>query len=442
MVKPRTMPGVLELLPREQIAFQRMLDTIRRVYERYGFLPIETPAIELAEVLLTKTGGETERQIYFVQSTGSLAQGEEPDLALRFDLTVPLARYVAEHEQLLTFPFRRYQIQRVWRGESPQRGRFREFYQCDIDVVGRGSLSIRHDAEMPAVIASVFRELGVGRFQIRINNRKLMRGWLAAVGVPTDAHVEVLRAVDKLERGGMEVVAGRLHELGLDGAAIDSIADTLSRRGEEALGSLPAGPPLLDAGIDEVAQVIETLRLLGVPEEEFTVDLGVVRGLDYYTGTVYETILVDHPELGSVCSGGRYDDLAGLFTTTRLPGVGISIGLTRLFWQLRELGKVGAAPSTVLAYVTLMDPEGLAYALDVASRLRAAGIATDVALEPDRLGKQLRYAHRAGIRFALIAGADERERSTVTVRDLEQQHQTEVPLTEVVDHLLKDGSHV
>lgn len=436
MVTPRTMPGVLELLPREQVAFQRMLDTIRRVYETYGFTPLETPAIELTEVLLTKTGGETERQVYLVQSTGAAAQGAEPDLALRFDLTVPLARYVAEHRHRLVFPFRRYQIQPVWRGESPQRGRFREFYQCDIDVVGRDHLPVAYDAEMPAVIASVFRELGVGPFLIRINNRKLMRGWLETLGVEGSRQVEVLRIVDKLERDGPEAVARRLAEIGME--RVDDLVAVLADQDHtDPLELLPSGSPSLEQGIEEVREVLSGLALLGVPADVYRVDLAVARGLDYYTGTVYETTLVGHPEVGSICSGGRYDDLAAHFTDDRLPGVGISIGLTRLFWQLRELGMVGEGLSNVVAYVTLMDSEGRGYVFEAGNRLRRAGIPTQVALEPDRLGRQLKYADRAGIRFAVIAGTEERERGTVTVRDLASQTQTEVPLDDLVTHLEK-----
>jgi histidyl-tRNA synthetase len=428
------MPGVLELLPREQVAFQRMIDTIRRVYETYGFTPLETPAIELTEVLLTKTGGETERQVYLVQSTGAAAQGAEPDLALRFDLTVPLARYVAEHRHRLVFPFRRYQIQPVWRGESPQRGRFREFYQCDIDVVGRDHLPVAYDAEMPAVIAAVFRELGVGPFLIRINNRKLMRGWLETLGVEGSRQVEVLRIVDKLERDGPEAVARRLTEFGME--RVDDLVAVLADQDHtDPLELLPSGSPSLEQGIEELREVLSGLALLGVPTDVYRVDLAVARGLDYYTGTVYETTLVGHPEVGSICSGGRYDDLAAHFTDDRLPGVGISIGLTRLFWQLRELGMVGEGLSNVVAYVTLMDSEGRGYAFEAGNRLRRAGIPTQVALEPDRLGRQLKYADRAGIRFALIAGTEERERGTVTVRDLASQTQTEVPLDDLVTHL-------
>jgi histidyl-tRNA synthetase len=442
------MPGVLELLPADQVTFQRMLDIIRSVYERFGFLPIETPAIELTDILLTKTGGETERQVYFVQSTGSIDHGAEPELALRFDLTVPLARYVAEHEQALAFPFRRYQIQRVYRGESPQRGRFREFYQCDIDVIGRDTLSLRHDAEMPAVIDRVFTEMAIGPFTIRVNNRRLMKGLLASLGVEGDeAQARVLREIDKLEKRGSEAVAGALADW-MAPAAVDRVLEeaqapsgtyreTFARLASlESGGSGAQGAPLLAQGAAELRVVFETMVAMGVPESRVCLDLSIARGLEYYTGTVYETRLDEHPEIGSICSGGRYDDLAGHYTSSRLPGVGISIGLTRLFWQLREAGLIGSGAAAVTALVTLMDDEGLEYGLRLAGALRGAGIATVASLEPAKLGKQLRYADRLGIRFALIAGGDERGRGTVTLRDLSGQTQEEVPVTEVAGRIL------
>ncbi len=446
--KPRTMPGVLELLPPEQITFQRMIDTIRHVFERFGFLPVETPAIELSEVLLTKSGGETERQVYFVQSTGARARGGEPDLALRFDLTVPLARYVAEHQANLAFPFRRYQMQRVYRGESAQRGRFREFYQCDIDVVGRDGLPLRHDAEIPAVIDRVFDELAVGAFTIRVNNRRLMRGLLDAGGIADlDLQSAVLREIDKLDKRGADAVAESLAELGLQRASVSDLMSLLGRgrvSGDDAQETLdelerhPASGEMLVTGVTEMRQVLSGIAALGVPEERFCLDLTVARGLDYYTGTVYETTLDDHPAIGSVCSGGRYDDLAGLYTTTSLPGVGISIGLTRLFWQLREAGLVGASPSPVQALVTLMDDDGWASGMQIAAGLRAAGINVEAVMQPSRLGKQLKYADRVGIRFAIIAGEDERVRGAVQLKDLRNQTQREVPIGQVAEQILRE----
>ena len=425
MITPRTPPGVLELLPAEQAAFRRMADVIRATYERFGFVEIETPVFERSEVLLTKTGGETERQIYFVQSTGAVEREGLPDLALRFDLTVPLARYVAEHQNDLAFPFKRYQIQRVYRGERPQRGRFREFYQCDIDVIGRGTLSLRHDAEVPAVIHDVFATIGVGPFTIRINNRTLMAGLLAQVGISgPELQAAVLREVDKLDKRPREDVAAAVVGLGVSPAGTDELLRVVSMQARGAAASLAAldgidhSNDLARQGAADLRVVFETLAELGVPEERYMLDLGIARGLEYYTGTVYETTLDEHPEIGSVCSGGRYDDLAGLYTNTRLPGVGISIGLTRLFWQLREAGLLASASTSVDAYVTIMDDEGVGAALRLATELRAAGVNTDVAPEPDKLGRQLKLADRIGARFALIAGEDERSKGTVTVKDL------------------------
>ncbi|MEX1043404.1 MAG: histidine--tRNA ligase [Acidimicrobiia bacterium] len=441
MISPRTPPGILELLPAEQASFRRMLDTVRTTYERFGFVEIETPVFERTEVLLTKTGGETERQIYFVQSTGSMDSDAAPDLALRFDLTVPLARYVAEHQNDLAFPFKRYQIQRVYRGERPQRGRFREFYQCDIDVIGRESLNLRHDAEVPAVIEDVFSRLEVGSFTIRINNRLLMAGLLGQLGIEGDLQAAVLREVDKLDKRDPDEVEAALVGLGLsqgDVVALLGLVGTRVRGADDAiasLGSLEAKDDRARRGVADLRVVFETLAELGVPDHAYALDLGIARGLEYYTGTVYETTLDAHPEIGSVCSGGRYDDLASLYTNTRLPGVGISIGLTRLYWQLREAGLVGAGSTSVAAYVTVMDDESLNSALRLATSLRAAGINTDVASEAGRLGKQLKYADRIGARYAIIAGEDERSRGAVTVKDLLVGDQFESAADELADSL-------
>ncbi len=439
--KPRTMPGVLELLPLDQIAFQGMLDTIRRNFERYGFLPIETPAIEFTDVLLTKSGGETERQVYFVQSTGSLKQGDEPDLALRFDLTVPLARYVAEHERELTFPFRRWQIQRVYRGESAQRGRFREFYQCDIDVIGKDQLSVRYDAEIPAVIHSVFRDLAIGPFTIQINNRRLIRGFFEDLGL-ADAGRQtlILREVDKLDKRGAGAVRDVLTgpSFGIDAATADRImafVGTRSSGHDDALAKLDAlgvANETLAQGATELREVLRLVKAFGVPESAYALNLSIARGLDYYTGTVYETTLNDHPQIGSICSGGRYDNLASHYTSSKLPGVGISIGATRLFWQLREAGLVEKAASTVLALVAHMDDADLPRYLELAATLRGAGIAAEVQLEPRKLAKQFQYADRAGVRFVLVLGPDEIAKGTVTVKDLRKQQQFEVPRAELV----------
>jgi len=444
----RTMPGVLELLPLDQIAFQRMLDTIRRNYEKFGFLPIETPVIEHSDVLLTKTGGETERQVYFVQSTGALGAAAEkggvPELALRFDLTVPLARYVAEHEHDLSFPFRRYQMQRVYRGERAQRGRFREFYQCDIDVIGKDSLSVRYDAEIPAVIYNVFRELNIGAFTIQMNNRKLMRGYFENLGVADpEQQMLVLREVDKLDKRGAdyvrETLTGEAFGLSDDVATkILAFVQVRSTSVDDAFAKLDAlgsGSETFEQGRAELKEVLAMIRDFGVPETHFALNLSIARGLDYYTGTVYETTLNDHPGIGSICSGGRYENLAGQYTKSHLPGVGISIGLTRLYWQLRDAGLVASAQSTVDVLVTHMDTAQLPTYLAVATELRNAGIATEVVLEGGKLGKQFKYADRAGIRFVVVLGEDEIAKGVVTVKDLRREDQFEVPRAELVKTL-------
>jgi histidyl-tRNA synthetase len=447
LIKPRTPPGVLELLPREQIAFQRMLDTIRRTFERYGFLPVETPVMELTEVLLTKTGGETERQVYFMQSTGSLEKGSDglPEMAMRFDLTVPLARYVAEHEHDLVFPFRRYQMQRVYRGERAQRGRFREFYQCDIDVIGKDALSPRYDAELPAVIASVFEALAIGEFTIQFNHRKLLRGFFEGQGIADgNGQAAVLREIDKLDKRGEAAVRETLvgEGFGLSGEVADTLLAFSRVRAvghdaaQAALDALGEGTPLFEEGRSELREVLRQLRALGVADSRFALNLSIARGLDYYTGIVYETTLNANPEIGSICSGGRYENLASHYTKSKLPGVGISIGLTRLFWQLREAGLVETAESSVDVLVSLMDEAGLDAALALSQRLRAAGLNVETQLEARKFKKQMEYANKAGIRFVVIRGEDEAAKGVVAVKDLRRGEQFEVAEAELARTLL------
>ena len=445
MIKPRTPPGVMELLPRDQVAFQRMLDAIRGTFEAYGFLPVETPVFELTDVLLTKSGGETERQVYFVQSTGALEKGGEglPELALRFDLTVPLARYVAEHEHDLAFPFRRYQMQRVYRGERAQRGRFREFYQCDIDVIGKDTLSTRFDAEIPAVINAAFDKLAIGEFTIQFNHRKLLRGYFEGQGIEGERQMLVLRELDKLDKRGEAAVAATLASEGFDLAtdvverlmAFSRVRSTGHDDAMAKLEALGAGTPLFEEGRDELRQVLQQLKALGVPESRYALNLSIARGLDYYTGIVYETVLDAHPGIGSICSGGRYDNLASHYSKSKLPGVGISIGLTRLFYQLQEAGIVATADSSVDVLVALMDDAMLADALALSQQLRAAGFNVETQLEPRKLAKQLQYADRAGIRFAVIRGEDEAARGVVAVKDLRRGEQFEVAESGLADAL-------
>lgn len=428
----------MELLPRDQIAFQRMLDTIRRTFEQFGFLPVETPVMELSDVLLTKSGGDTERQVYFVQSTGALDNaGKEgrPELALRFDLTVPLARYVAEHEHDLAFPFRRYQMQRVYRGERAQSGRYREFYQCDIDVIGKDSLSPRFDAEIPAVIASVFEHLAIGDFTIHFNHRKLLRGYFEGLGIGDgEQQTGVLRELDKLDKRGPDAVRATLlgEGYGLAQAVVDALmafsqvrstghADALAK-----LDAFPQGTALFEEGRAELRAILAQLQALGVPEHRYALNLSIARGLDYYTGIVYETFLDAHPQIGSICSGGRYDNLASHYTKSKLPGVGISIGLTRLFYQLQKAGLVSTAASSVDVLVSLMDDAQLPDALALSQRLRGAGLNVETQLEPRKLAKQLQYADRAGIRFVAIRGEEEIARGVVAVKDMRSGDQFEL----------------
>ena len=447
MIKPRTPPGVMELLPRDQIAFQRMLDTIRHTFERFGFLPVETPVMELSEVLLTKSGGETERQVYFVQSTGALEKGGEglPELALRFDLTVPLARYVAEHEHELAFPFRRYQMQRVYRGERAQRGRFREFYQCDIDVIGKDALSPRFDAEIPAVIAAVFERLAIGEFTIQLNHRKLLRGYFEGVGIEGDRQLLVLRELDKLDKRGEDAVRATLAGEGFELAAeaiekLMAFSRVRSQGHDDALAKLDAlgaGTALFEEGRAELRAILLQLKALGVDESRYAINLSIARGLDYYTGVVYETTLAAYPQIGSICSGGRYDNLASHYTKSKLPGVGISIGLTRLFYQLREAGLIGSADSSVDVLVALLDDAGLDAALSMSQRLRAAGLNVETQFEPRKLAKQFQYADKAGIRFVVMRGEDEAARGVVAVKDLRRGQQFEVAENELANALLQ-----
>jgi len=426
LIKPKTMRGVMELLPLDQVAFQRMLDVIRETYERFGFLPIETPVMEYKRILLTKSGGETERQVYYLQSKGAHDQEREIEYCMKFDLTVPLARYVAEHEKRLIFPFRRYQIQRVYRGESAQKGRYREFYQCDIDVIGKDVLPLEYDAEIPVAMFAVFRNLDFGKFTIYINNRKLLNGFFAALGVNEESLPGVLREIDKLDKRGREYVVETLTGEGfaLAEPIVTQIMDLVGLAGSngqklDALSAMKIDHDVFQTGLAELRQVIEHIAASGVPEEYVAINLAIARGLDYYTGTVYETLLDDHPEIGSICSGGRYDNLAGHYTKSHLPGVGTSIGATRLFYKLKEAGLISSATSLTQVLVTRMDPNLAHDYLALAGLLREAGLNTEVFYGGGKFGKQMKYADRAGIRFAVIMGEDELAKGEVTVKDLQ-----------------------
>ena len=437
ILKPQPIGGFPEWLPEEKLVEERFLSVIRRQFERFGFTPIETPAVERTEVLTAK--GVVDKEIYALNRLAA-AEDEEPgtNLALHFDLTVPTARYVAQHLNRLVFPFRRYQIQKVWRGERPQAGRFREFYQCDIDIIGNGSLSLLADAEIPVVIHAIFAELDIGGAVIRINNRKLLQGLAESHGVGAERFGAALRAIDSLDKVGRDrVLAELVGDAGMAAPAAERLLGVLGRPVGSPADLADAGTgPLFATGLDELTQVVDGMRALGMPDQGFRIDLSIARGLDYYTGTVYETELVKLPRIGSVCSGGRYDDLASAYTRQTLPGVGISIGLTRLLARLLDAGLVAAramTPATVL--VTAMDRNRLADYLAIAGRLRAAGINTEVYAEPKKLGDQLKYADRKGFRHAVIAGEAEFAADTVQVKDLAAGTQTTVPRDGLVAHL-------
>ncbi|HEX6692903.1 MAG TPA: histidine--tRNA ligase [Burkholderiales bacterium] len=443
-VKPALLKGFdQEFLPAEQLQFNALLDLIRSSFELYGFLPIETPSAELKEVLTSK--GAVEKEIYGLSRLAA-APGEEGSGrgALRFDLTVPLARYVAMREHQLVFPFRRYQIQRVWRGENPQanKGRFREFYQCDIDVIGKGKLSALAEAEIPSVIYRLFTKMDIGAFRIRINNRKVLKGLLQSYDVAEENSGAVLRELDKIEKVGKGAVIEALIEQGVKEVSAERLYHLLSTKlpTDETLRELElvANSDVFQQGVKELRFIVGAIRDFGVPDSAFTVDLGVVRGLDYYTGTIYETTLIDHPDLGSICSGGRYDDLASYFTATKLPGVGISIGLSRLFAKLKEMNLLkppARTPAEVL--VTAMDPQLLGRYLGWANRLRGEGINTEVYLETAKLGEQLSYAEKKGFRVALVAGSREIEQGVVQVKQLATKSTANCPEGELV-HTVKN----
>lgn len=429
IIKPSTLPGFMELLPSDQIAFNHMMDIIRKNYEKCGFIPIDTPVIEKSEVLLAKGGGDTEKQIYRFNKGDS-------DLSLRFDLTVPLARYVSQHMSSLTFPFRRYQIGKVYRGERNQKGRFREFYQCDIDIIGNGKLSIINDAEIPSIIYSTFKELGFGSFTIHINNRKVLNGFLDSLNI--ESKVEVLRIIDKIDKIGSEAVKEELMEMGLSGETCDNLLKFINLKGSNdeilsALESLEVSNESFKLGISELKEVSKCIRSFGVPEENYTIDLKIARGLDYYTGTVYETILNDYPEIGSVCSGGRYDNLAEYYTKEKLPGVGISIGLTRLFYQLNEAKILKNNEASTLAQVLVIPmDESVEYSINAAYKLRAKGISSEIYLEGGKMNKKMNYANKLGVPYVIIIGSEEMQTGLLSLKNMKSGEQHKLAIEDIV----------
>ena len=417
IIRPRTLSGFMELLPDKQLRFERMAEVIRRAYAAYGFTPLDTPAIEDAQILLAKGGGDTEKQIYRFQKGDS-------DLALRFDLTVPLAKYVALHYSDLAFPFRRFQISKVYRGERAQRGRFREFYQADIDVIGDGKLDILNEAEIPAIIYKVFSGFGLRRFRIHVNNRKILSGFYDMLGL-TEKSTEVMRTVDKLDKiGSQKVGALLISDCGLTQAQAEEILAFIAIKGSNAqvvaaLEGYTGRNETFDQGLAELKAVTANLSAFGMPEENFAVDLTIARGLDYYTGTVYETFLLDHPELGSVCSGGRYDNLAGYYIDKPLPGVGISIGLTRLFYVLDEQGLLNTAvPAAPADALVLPMTEDLAGAIALAEALRSQGLRVQLYSEKKKFKQKMAYANKLGVPFAVLLGEDEAAQGKCSVKDM------------------------
>ena len=434
-IKPRTLSGFMELLPQKQQVFEKMMSVLRETYSLYGFAPLDTPAIEDAKILLAKGGGETEKQIYRFQKGDS-------DLALRFDLTVPLAKYVALHYNDLAFPFRRYQISKVYRGERAQRGRFREFYQADIDIIGDGKLDILNEAEIPAIIYRVFRGFGLTRFQIRVNNRKILNGFYAMQGL-SEKSGDIMRTVDKLEKIGAQKVKTILcDDCGLTVDQADEILKFIAITGTNAqvlaaLEGYVGRDEMFDKGLEELKAVTANLSAFGVPEENFAVDLTIARGLDYYTGTVYETTLLDHPEIGSVCSGGRYDDLAGYYTEKKLPGVGISIGLTRLFYVLDEQGLLNsrqyAAPADALILPMTENP---APAIALAEQLRSCGIRVQFYGEQKKFKQKMSYADKTGIPYVVFLGEDEIAQGKCSVKDMRTGEQQLLTAAEAAEQMI------
>lgn len=422
-VKPRTLSGFMELLPEEQIKMEKIMDILRKTYSLYGFTPLDTPVIEASEVLLAKAGGETEKQIY------RFTKGDT-DLSLRFDLTVPLAKYVAMHYGELAFPFRRFQIGKVYRGERAQRGRFREFYQADIDVIGDGKLDIMNEAEIPAIIYRTFSELGLTRFKIRVNNRKVLNGFFAILGL-SDRAADVMHTIDKLDKIGAEKCRALLLDDAVPEAAADEILSFISASGNTAdiitsLEKYVGKNEAFDEGVSELKAVTACLPAFGVPEDNFEIDLTIARGLDYYTGTVYETTLLDHPEIGSVCSGGRYDNLAEYYTDKKLPGVGISIGLTRLFYVMQEQKMLSdetvSSPADVLIIPMTEDMKSSA---GIATLLRDAGIRTQIYTEDKKFKAKMSYADKISVPFVAFLGEDEIQKGVVKIKDMQSGEQTE-----------------
>ena len=431
-VEPRTLSGFMELLPQDQIKFNQMLETIRKTYELYGFLPQETPIIESSEVLLAKAGGETEKQIY------SFKKGDK-DLSLRFDLTVPLAKYVAQYYNELTFPYRRYQIGKVFRGERAQKGRYREFYQCDIDIIGDGKLSIINDAEIPSIIYTTFKNLGFSNFVIKINNRKILNGLFDELEI-SEKMTDILIIIDKLEKIGAQAVKEELLKIDVIEEKIEKIEEFLNISGNtdekiQKLKDLNFASEIYQNGIEELEEVIKYVRLFNIPEENFVIDLTIARGLDYYTGTVYETNLKGYESIGSVCSGGRYENLAGYYTKKNLPGVGISIGLTRLFYNLKELGLLKTDKKSISKVDIITMGIGVENAVEISNLLREKNIPNEIYKEDSKTKAKFSYANNLEIPYVIVIGEDEKEKGVYTLKDMTTGEQETLTKEEVLEKI-------
>ena len=426
--EPRTLAGFMELMPNEQILFEQIKQKIEKTYQKFGFLPLDTPILELSEVLLAKAGGETEKQIYRFEKG-------DTDISMRFDLTVPLAKYVAKNYGNLSFPFRRYQIGKVYRGERTQKGRFHEFYQCDIDIIGDGELSVINDAELPSVIYNIFKELGFDDFTIRINNRKILNGLFESLNQKENA-TEILRIIDKIEKIGKEAVIEELEKIEIPSDAINKIMDFIEIEGTtdeklQKLNELNIKNEEFEKGLDELTQVVKYVRIFGIPEANFKVDLTIARGLDYYTGTVYETFLNQYRELGSVCSGGRYENLAEYYTDKQLPGVGISIGLTRLFYKLNELQLIKAEKKSIAEVLVVPMVQDLTVPIQIATDLRKKGISTEVYLNDKKLKAKMKYADKLEIPYVIVVGEDEINSGIVKIKNMKTGEEKETSIQNI-----------
>ena len=432
IVEPKTLAGFMELNPEDQVVFNKMIDIIKETYEKYGFWPLDTPIIEYSEVLLAKAGGETEKQIYRFNKG-------ETDLSLRFDLTVPLAKYVAQKYNELVFPFKRYQIGKVFRGERPQKGRYREFYQCDIDVIGDEELPLMYDAEMPAIIFDIFKKLNFGDFLIKINNRKILKGFFENLNLANESS-EILRIIDKLDKIGKENVVDELKKLNILPNLISNIMDFISINGSNKekitkLRELNIKNETFNLGVNELEVVINNLYSLDITDNNIEINFTITRGLDYYTGTVYETILKDYPSLGSVCSGGRYENLAEYYTDKKLPGVGISIGFTRLFYQLREANIIKIDKSSSADVMIIPMVEDINYINKIAKKLRDTNIKVNICYLEKDFKKKLRYADKSNTKYIIIIGEDEINNNYVTLKNMEDGNQEKSSIEEVINKL-------